>query len=105
MAVNALQVLEVLADDSNFRGMAMQLAAAPAAAALTLPPAAFVSAWCAGEACALLFMLRRILYASLHNIICLCSSARLLAAVSRCCSSGVRSHEKMSLSIIGCRHH
>ena len=52
VAVNALQVLEVLADDSNFRGMAMQLAAAPAAAALTLPPAAFASAWCAGEACA-----------------------------------------------------
>lgn len=45
------QVLEVLADDSNFRGMAMELSAAPAAAMLTLAPESFDSAWCAGEAC------------------------------------------------------
>ena len=47
-----MQVLEVLADDSNFRSMAMELSAAPAAAMLTLPPGAFESAWCAGEATA-----------------------------------------------------
>ena len=40
----------MLADDSNFRGMAMELSAAPAAAMLTLPPEAFQSAWCAGDA-------------------------------------------------------
>ena len=45
-----MQVLEVLADDSNFRGMAMELSAAPAAAMLALPPEAFESAWCAGDA-------------------------------------------------------
>ena len=45
-----MQVLEVLADDSNFRSMAMELSAAPAAAMLMLPPEAFESAWCAGEA-------------------------------------------------------
>lgn len=45
-----LQVLEVLADDSNFRIMAMELSAAPVAAMLTLPPEAFESAWCAGDA-------------------------------------------------------
>lgn len=53
----------------------------------------------------LLFMLRRILYADFYNIICLCSSARLLAAVFRCCSSGVHKSQKMSPSIMGCRHH
>ena len=47
-----MQVLEVLADDSNFRSMAMKLSAAPTAAMLTLPPEAFESAWCAGEATA-----------------------------------------------------
>ena len=47
---NAFQVLEVLADDSNFRSMAMELSAAPAAHMLTLPAEAFESAWCAGEA-------------------------------------------------------
>ena len=45
-----MQVLEVLADDSNFRGMAMELSAAPTAAMLALPPEAFESAWCAGDA-------------------------------------------------------
>ena len=45
-----LQVLEVLADDSNFRIMAMKLSAAPIAAMLTLLPEAFESAWCAGDA-------------------------------------------------------
>ncbi len=49
---NALQVLEVLADDSNFRSMAMELSAAPAANMLTLPAEAFESAWCAGDAAA-----------------------------------------------------
>lgn len=48
LAVNALQVLEVLADDSNFRRMAMQSVAAPAAAMLCLPTENFESAWCAG---------------------------------------------------------
>ncbi len=43
------QVLEVLADDSNFRRAAMDGIATPAAAALALPPQAFESAWCAGE--------------------------------------------------------
>ena len=47
---HGMQVLEVLADDSNFRSMAMELSAAPAAAMLTLPPEAFESAWCAGDA-------------------------------------------------------
>ncbi|EIE21981.1 hypothetical protein COCSUDRAFT_66773 [Coccomyxa subellipsoidea C-169] len=49
LAVNVLQVLEVLADDSNFRRMAMRCVAGPAAAMLTMPPADFESAWCAGE--------------------------------------------------------
>jgi len=48
----ALQVLEVLADDSNFRSMAMELSAVPAAKMLTLPAEAFESAWCAGGAAA-----------------------------------------------------
>ena len=43
------QVLEVLADDSNFRGDAMRIIAGPAAAALSLPRRAFEAAWCAGE--------------------------------------------------------
>lgn len=47
--LHARQVLEVLADDSNFRGAAMRGIAAPAAAALSLPAEAFESAWCAGE--------------------------------------------------------
>ncbi len=45
-----VQVLEVLADDSNFRRMAMRCVAGPAAAMLTMPPAEFESAWCAGDA-------------------------------------------------------
>ncbi|CAL8471502.1 g11044 [Coccomyxa elongata] len=49
LAVAALQVLEVLADDSNFRRMAMRAVAASAAIMLTTPPADFESAWCAGE--------------------------------------------------------
>lgn len=48
LAVNALQVLEVLADDSNFRRMAMRAVAGPAAAMLTMPASDFESAWCAG---------------------------------------------------------
>ena len=48
--VTCRQVLEVLADDTNFRAMAMELCAAPAAAMLTQPPGSFESAWCAGEA-------------------------------------------------------
>ncbi len=48
LAVAALQVLEVLADDSNFRRMAMRAVAASAAIMLTTPPADFESAWCAG---------------------------------------------------------
>jgi len=46
--ISRAQALEVLADDSNFREAAMAAAAAPAAAALSLPPARFESAWCAG---------------------------------------------------------
>jgi hypothetical protein len=48
LAVNALQVLEVLADDSNFRRMAMQSVAGPAASMLSLPQPEFEAAWCAG---------------------------------------------------------
>lgn len=48
LAVCALQVLEVLADDSNFRRDAMHAIAGPAAIMLTMPPADFESAWCAG---------------------------------------------------------
>ena len=44
------QVLEVLADDTNFRAMAMELCAGPAAAMLTQHPGLFESAWCAGAA-------------------------------------------------------
>lgn len=39
---------QVLADDSNCRERAMEAAAAPAAFALSLPPARFEAAWCAG---------------------------------------------------------
>ena len=42
----------MLADDTNFRAMAMELCAAPAAAMLTQPRGSFESAWCAGEAAA-----------------------------------------------------
>ena len=50
-STNALvaQVLEVLADDSNFRGDVMHIIVGPAAAALGLPRRAFEAAWCAGE--------------------------------------------------------
>jgi hypothetical protein len=50
LAVNALQVLEVLADDSNFRRMAMQSIAPAAAAILSAPAPDFASSWCAGAA-------------------------------------------------------
>ena len=53
---SGMQVLEVLADDSNFRSMAMELSAAPAAAMLTLLPEAFESAWCAGDATSFLHL-------------------------------------------------
>ncbi|KAK9843504.1 hypothetical protein WJX81_006292 [Elliptochloris bilobata] len=49
LAVNALQTLEVLADDSNFRALAMEVVAEPVAAVLALPHGRFVATWCAGE--------------------------------------------------------
>ena len=48
MLLNSLQVVEVLADDSNFRQTAMERLAGPLAQALSLPPADFASAWLAG---------------------------------------------------------
>ena len=49
MLLNSLQVVEVLADDSNFRQTAMEKLAEPLAHALSLPPADFASACLAGR--------------------------------------------------------
>jgi hypothetical protein len=51
MAINALQLTELLADDSNYRRDAMLELAPKIADVLLLPMANFKSTWCAGESC------------------------------------------------------
>lgn len=48
MAINILQLAEMLADDSNYRRDAMIKLAPFVANVLSLPLATFKSAWCAG---------------------------------------------------------
>eukprot|EP00884_Botryococcus_braunii_P008267 jgi/Botrbrau1/17441/Bobra.0054s0030.2 len=54
MAINALQLIELLADDSNYRRDAMLKLAPNIADVLLLPMANFKSTWCAGEQAATL---------------------------------------------------
>lgn len=51
MAINALQLTELLADDSNYRRDAMIKLAPTIAGVLLLPLANFKSTWCAGKLC------------------------------------------------------
>ncbi len=49
MSINALRVGELLADDSNFRAVAIYRLGGPMAQLLTLRDADFQSRWCGGE--------------------------------------------------------